>query len=59
MLVSMKNEHKSKIYFDQLKSQSPQTGHVGFYTIQNVITISLRLIMSQSPQTGHVGFYIN
>ena len=38
-------------------SQSPQTGHVGFYSFRIRIGSTAGLRMSQSPQTGHVGFY--
>ena len=38
------------------KSQSPQTGHVGFYNLIDQIQ-SMVDCKSQSPQTGHVGFY--
>ena len=56
MLVSMEVISMKAIKQSTIASQSPQTGHVGFYMI-SCKQAQIETEESQSPQTGHVGFY--
>ena len=57
MLVSIRGEMIA-VYAVARLSQSPQTGHVGFYSWLPAAKCRTKRGKSQSPQTGHVGFYM-